>query len=77
METVKRIAMISTALGWLVNHIPTAAVPVELLPVLAVAKTLVPIIGMCVILPISLLLKRCRLHWRVYFMVLVDCERLR
>ncbi len=45
MEAVKRIAMISTALGWLVNHIPMTGLPVELLAVLTVAKALVPVIG--------------------------------
>jgi hypothetical protein len=49
IETVKRIAMISTALGWLVNHIPTTGLPLELLAILTVAKALVPVIGMRVL----------------------------
>ncbi|PVF98552.1 hypothetical protein CPB86DRAFT_732734 [Serendipita vermifera] len=45
VEAVKRVAIISTALGWLVNHIPTAGLPLELQAVLTVAKAIVPIIG--------------------------------
>jgi len=45
MDAVKKAAMLATALGWLVNHIPTTGLPVELLAVLTVAKALVPILG--------------------------------
>jgi hypothetical protein len=45
VEAVKRVAIISTALGWLVNHIPSAGLPLELQAVLTVAKAIVPIIG--------------------------------
>ncbi len=45
IEAVKRASIIATALGWLVNHIPTAGLPIELVAVLTVAKALVPIIG--------------------------------
>lgn len=43
---VKKAAMISTALGWLVNHIPTTGLPLELVAVLTVVKAIVPVIGM-------------------------------
>lgn len=45
IEAVKRAAMIATALGWLVNNIPTAGLPIELQAVMSVAKSLVPILG--------------------------------
>lgn len=37
--------MITTALTWLLNHIPTTGLPVELTLVLTIAKAIVPILG--------------------------------
>lgn len=45
IEAVKRAAILATALGWLVNHIPSAGLPAELQAVLTVAKALVPVLG--------------------------------
>lgn len=42
IETGKRAALISTALKWLLEHIPATLVPVEFRPVLRLVKGLVP-----------------------------------
>lgn len=45
LETAQRAAMITTALTWIINNIPTAAMSPPLLVVVGVLKGLVPIIG--------------------------------
>lgn len=42
IEASKRAALLSTALKWLLDHIPIAAVPPQARPVLQLMRTLIP-----------------------------------
>ncbi|OCH87479.1 hypothetical protein OBBRIDRAFT_736075 [Obba rivulosa] len=42
IEATKRAAIITTALKWLLDHIPASAVPLQLRPALELARALVP-----------------------------------
>lgn len=45
LEASKRAAMIATALGWLINNIPTALLPPPLKTAVTLLKAVVPILG--------------------------------
>jgi len=45
LEAAQRAAMITTALTWLVNNVPTGGLPAPLAMVLTMLKAIVPIIG--------------------------------
>ncbi|KAF7437159.1 hypothetical protein PC9H_003995 [Pleurotus ostreatus] len=45
LEATKRAAMITTALKWIVDNIPTAMIPLPLQPALLVIQRIVPFIG--------------------------------
>jgi hypothetical protein len=45
LEVAKRAALITTALKWLLDHLPVKLVPPQFRPVLTVLKRLVPYLG--------------------------------
>lgn len=45
MENTKRAALLTTALTWLLNHIPAAAVPLQMRPALPLLRRIIPYTG--------------------------------
>ncbi|KZT02511.1 uncharacterized protein LAESUDRAFT_762855 [Laetiporus sulphureus 93-53] len=45
MENTKRAAILTTALKWLLDHIPMAAVPLQVRPAMPLLRTVVPYLG--------------------------------
>ncbi len=45
MEAAKRAALLTTALKWLLDHIPTTFLPVQVRPAAMLLRRLVPFIG--------------------------------
>lgn len=45
MEAAKRATLITTALKWLLDHIPTTFLPVQFRPAATLLKRLVPLLG--------------------------------
>lgn len=45
LEAAKRAALITTALKWLLDHLPVKLVPPQFRPVLMVLKRLIPYLG--------------------------------
>lgn len=45
MENTKRAALLTTALKWLLDHIPAAAVPLQMRPALPMLRRIIPYTG--------------------------------
>ena len=45
MENTKRAALLTTALKWLLDHIPAAAVPLQMRPALPLLRRIIPYTG--------------------------------
>lgn len=45
IEGTKRAALLTTALKWLMDHIPMAAVPVQVRPAMPLLKRIIPYMG--------------------------------
>lgn len=45
IEATKRAAMVTTAIAWLVNNIPTSALPAPLAAAVTLLKAVVPFLG--------------------------------
>ncbi|KAH9937353.1 uncharacterized protein B0H18DRAFT_1113203 [Fomitopsis serialis] len=45
MESTKRAALLTTALKWLLDHIPMAAIPIQMRPAMPLFKRIIPYMG--------------------------------